>query len=103
MKTAQGGDGGLLHRAPPAPPPHLSEQLGVLLGGGGGGRSLSLLLLLELQIGFCGWPFSLSRNNYKPSVLMLVSRGREMKVWPLCGSSWLKQAQDPFSLMLLFY
>ena len=38
-----------------------------------------LCLLLELQIGFGGWPFSLSRNNKQPSVFMSVGfREREM-------------------------
>lgn len=29
----------------------------------GGVERPALRLLLKLQIGFCGWPFSLSRNN----------------------------------------
>lgn len=41
--------------------PHKTARAGT--GSTCGCGAAALRLLLELQIGFCGWPFSLSRNN----------------------------------------
>lgn len=67
-------------------------------GSTGRGEWPALRLLLELQIGFCGWPFSLSGNKSKPSVVMFVGfRKRVMGSWAPPLRCMAERGTEPIS------